>query len=290
MPTSPLEAEDSVTDELGQPLLSQHDDKDLMNDGDEEIVSQLLSTNERSNRNRLQRRFGNPRRLKFIGVISFALMLWMGLFASIWCTYSCDLYNVNYTTGGVQLSITGIGIRSYQKEVEVVDDNNTQQHDNTDNNNSPPKMKKVCVDYGGGNKHAEIASMKEFFPTDSKIQTYSILAPSFYFAAGLSLLLFAFILYAYPVEGYPITCLTSLVVGAGLLLLNAGIFHSLSLNGLLHSYENNNSSSATSPLCNPAYSTCSLGSGGRWAAYAIFSSLSCSLVICVATYFVGYSH
>ena len=134
--------------------------------------------------------------------------------------------------------------------------------------------------------------MKEFFPTDSKIQTFSILAPSFYVAAVLSLLLFSGIIYAYPVEGYPITCLTSLVVGAGLLLLNSGIFHSLSLNGLIHSYENNNnnSNSATSPLCNPAYSTCSLGAGGRWAAYAIFSSLSCPLVIFVATYFVGYTN
>ena len=100
MPTSPLEAEDSVN-ELERPLLSsQHDDdRDIIDDNDdEEIVSQLLSTNERSNRRRLQRRFGNPRRWKFVGVILFAVIMWMGLFASIWCTYSCDLYNVNYST------------------------------------------------------------------------------------------------------------------------------------------------------------------------------------------------
>ena len=287
MPTTPLEAEGFITGGLGSPLLSD----------DEEIVSQLI--NHRPQRVRRRRwctqKIGGSiiaGRWRPIAIIIFVLVAWIGLFASIWSVYSCDLYIVEYPTGGLQLAITGIGTSTYQKEVKVDNNTTTQQQSH---------MEKVCLEYAGLNKHAEIASMKDFFPTNTSIQVYAKLAPSFYFVGMAALLVFACTLILhYPEiftakideieeEEYPIRCMTLSIAVAGTCLVLAGIFHLLSLHGLKFNYDHSSSITATTqrPICNPEFSQCTLGKGGHWAAFAIFSSLVCGLISCIATYHIG---
>lgn len=281
MPTTPLEAEGFITDGLGSPLLSD----------DEEIVSQLINHQPRQRRHICCSIIAS--RWRPIAMIIFVLVAWIGLFASIWSVYSCDLYIVEYPQGGLQLSITGIGTSTYQKEVKVDNNTTTQQQSHMEN---------VCLEYAGLNKHAEIASMKEFFPTNTSIQVYAKLAPSFYFVGMAVLLVFACnIILHYPEiltakmdeieeEEYPIRCMTFSIAVAGTCLVLAGIFHLLSLHGLKFNYDHSSSSSTATtqrPICNPEFSQCTLGKGGHWAAFAIFSSLVCGLISCIATYHIG---
>lgn len=278
MPKIPLESENCVKVDgptLQRPLLSDSADEEV---DDEEIVSQLLSTNERSNRRRRCRKFvGGP-----LWALLFALFTLLGLFASVWATCSCNLIAIQWNKGGVHLTVTAVGFFSYQRD--AVD----PQHKNESANAINQVTKEVCVDYGA----VQQVGMQKFFPSNQTLQVYSILGPSFYFAAILAMLMFMLILSMHPevltqseTEQYPATGLAITVTMASVFLLVSGIFQLLSVHGLLH-YSDNNTNDQ-SPICNPTYSTCHLGPGGNWAVFAIFSSFFCGLVSCLAAYFVG---
>jgi len=297
MPTTPLEAEDIIVNELlEQPLLSQDNDDD-----DDQIVKQynnnnmspksldirnyarnLLSTNNTNihSKRLLHQRRCQCKKVRIIMIILFIVLVWIGLFASISCTWSCDLYNVEYPKGELALSITGIGVWNYQHEVHIKDDNQKiQQH-----NNSIPETKKVCVDYTAVTKHTEISGMKDFFPSSNALQIYSIIAPSCYFFGLIILLTIAGVfpeiftqseqtLEHYPSIIYPI-------ITAGVFLILAGIFHTVIMHGL-------SSSNSVSPICSPKYSDCLIGTGGMRTAFAIFTSFVSGLVTCTTVYFIG---
>lgn len=285
---SSFEAEDIAEVDgstLRRPLLS---DADYVDD-DEEIVSQLLSTNERSSLRRY-------RCQKFdkkwpCCAFAFAVIAWMGLFASAWSTFSCDLVAVHYPAGGVELSITGVGFWSYQREREVVDDDTKHNKEDGSDKHENQATKKECVNYSAAPANPAV-NMTGFFPSDQKLQVYSIVAPSLYFAATLALFMFMLILSMHPevllqaeTEQYPATGLRTTMKAAIVLFYSAGYFHILSSYGLLHFSDN--STNDKSPICNPDYSQCNLGRGGHWASYAIFSSFFCGSVLCFAAYFVG---
>ena len=294
MSTTPLEADDSIVNDLEQPLLSQE-----KNDNDDQIVSQynnnttmspksldirnyarnLLSTNTNIRSERFHRQRCQCTKVRIIMIILFAVLVWIGLFASISCTWSCDLYNVEYPKGELALSITGIGVWSYQHEVHIKDDNKkVQQHDN-----SIPQTKKVCVDYTAVTKHTEISGMKDFFPSSNALQIYSIIAPSCYFFGLIILFTIAGVfpeifsgqtlLEQYPSIIYPI-------ITSGVFLIMAGIFHTITMHDL-------SSSTSGSPICNPKYSDCIIGKGGMRAAFAISTSFISGLVTCTTIYFIG---
>jgi len=289
MPRIPLEAESSIASDgssLHRPLLSDAArGGDVDDDDDAEILSQLMSiNNERpSRRRRCQRKYC---RWPFLAA-SFACLIWMGVFSSVWSAFSCDLVAVDYPAGGVQLSITAVGIWSYQRE--VVDDT---QNNNSGHNDIHQKTRKECVAYGTKQSiHHGGADMKDFFPSNKTLQLYSIMASSFYFAAILSYLFWLLIISMHPealsqseIQQYPATGITATVAASAVLHMNAGIFHLLSLDGLLHYSDNDKSSS---PICNSSYSHCHLGPGGHWAAYAIFSAFVTGSVLCSAACFVG---
>ena len=292
MPTTPLEAEDTIVNDLEQPLFS-HDDiisqynNNTMSPTSVDIrnyARNLLSTNNtnvHSERLRHQRRC-QCKKVRIIMIILFVVLVWIGLFASISCTWSCDLYNVEYPKGELALSITGIGVWNYQHEVHIKDDNKkVQQHDNS----ISQQTKKVCVDYTAVTKHTEISGMKDFFPSSNALQIYSIIAPSCYFFGLIILLTIAgvypeiftqseqFFLEQYPSIIYPI-------ITSGVFLILAGIFHIITMHDL-------SSNDSVSPICNPKYSDCLIGTGGMRTAFAIFTSFVSGLVTCTTVYLIS---
>jgi len=304
MITSPLEADDSIVNELEQPLLSQEDNDGVgdMSFSHDDIVSQynnntmsptsvdirnyarnLLSTNNTNiHSKRLNHQRCQCKKVRIIVIILFAVLVWIGLFASISSTWSCDLYNVEYPKGELALSITGIGVWNYQHEVHIKDDNKkVQQHDNS----ISQQTKKVCVDYTAITKHTEISGMKDFFPSSNALQIYSIIAPSCYFFGLIILLTIAGVfpeiftrseqtlLEQYPSIIYPI-------ITSGVFLILAGIFHTITMHDL-------SSNDSVSPICNPQYSNCVIGKGGIRASFAIFTSFVSGLVTCTSIYFIG---
>lgn len=260
MPQSPLEADDSA--EVALLSNSAVDDDGAADEDDDIIVAQLLTADDRR-RTRTERCCNKYCRYRVltnrrIRAVLSGLMVFTGLFASMWSTFSCNLVSVEYPDGGLHLSITAVGIWKFEKEV-------TEQHPGS----SQEATKKVCVGYDASQENQR-ADTGGFFPTDKTIQVYSILACSFYFAGMLSMLMYLLI---------PPSMRTGVVVGCVAFLVNAGIFHVLCLHGLSHPPDQ-------SPICNAAYSHCHLGPGGRWAVYAVLSAL---LVSCIGTYHIGCS-
>jgi len=298
MPTTPLEAEDTIVNELlEQTLLSQDNDDD-----DDDIISQynnngtmsptsvnirnyarnLLSTNNTSiHSKRLHHQRCQCKKVRIIMIIIFAVLVWIGLFASISSIWSCDLYNVEYPKGELSLSITGIGVYSYQHEVNIKDDNQkVQQH-----NNSIPETKKVCVDYTAVTKHTEISGMEDFFPSSNALQIYSIIAPSCYFFGLIILFTIAGVfpeIFIQPgqtlLEQYP--SIIHPIITSGVFLILAGIFHTITMHDL-------SSSTSGSPICNPKYSDCIIGTGGMRTAFAILTSFVSGLATCTSIYLIG---
>ena len=207
-----------------------------------------------------------------VPVAALMLSSWMGLFASWRSTFSCDLVAVQYPAGGVHLTVKAVGIWSYQKEVS--DDLKGSAI--------------VCVDYGV--TLAQQPELKNILPSSKTLQVYSILASSFYFAAFLAVVIFILKLPMHPealnqIEGvqYPIGGKTATL--ASFFFTNAAIIHIISLHGLIHN--NVNSTYDQSPICNPTYSHCKLGPGGRWAVFAIANAFFCKLVLLLAAFYVG---
>jgi len=99
--------------QLALPLLINNDDDDF--DRDEEVVSQLLNTNERPRTSRRCSYFNITR--KRCGAISYALLVCFGLISSIWATASCKLVQIDYNKGGVELTIEGVGFWRYEQKV-----------------------------------------------------------------------------------------------------------------------------------------------------------------------------
>ena len=76
-------------------------------DSDDEIISQLLNTNNERRRSRRCSYFNLTR--KRCGAISFALLVWFGFVSSLWAAVSCQLVQIDYNKGGVELTIEAVG-------------------------------------------------------------------------------------------------------------------------------------------------------------------------------------
>lgn len=266
---SSLEAESGCAEPDGStaPLLSDYagDEEDV----DEEIVSQLLSASnkKRSSRRRCQQ-FVVSKSLWGSLIAVFALM---GLFASVWATCSCNLVAVKWNEGGVELSISAVGIWSYEQEVVV------QSNKDIGAISSDDTTKKGCVDYGA-KQHAEAGNMQDFFPSNTALQVYSILGPSLYFAAILMLVCMAIMLFFQSeTDVYPDVGVTVAVALSAVFFVLSCIFQLLSIQGILHSSNNDDSTDHQSPICNPTYSHCNLGPGGHWAVFGMCGSFICGL-------------
>mmetsp|Transcript_15540 Transcript_15540/g.32884 ORF Transcript_15540/g.32884 Transcript_15540/m.32884 type:complete len:232 (-) Transcript_15540:1156-1851(-) len=218
----------------------------------------------------------------------FALFMLTGLFASVWATCSCNLIAIEYNKGGVHLSITAVGFFGYQRN--GVDPTHNNDRDLRGNRGVYEMKKQVCADYGK-TQHMEV-DLRHFFPTNHTLQMYSIVGPSFYFAGIFSIILFLFILVMHPevlaqsetIE-YPPKGITTTITMAAVCLLASGIFQVYSVHGLMHFSDNE--SNDRSPICNPAYSSCHLGKGGKWAAFSIFCAFFCGFMMCFGAYFVA---
>lgn len=287
---SPFEAEDGASSgdingspsALRRPLLS-----DDFLDGDDALVTQLISTSDRSQRYSRHRQFHRMRRL----ACSFIVVSLMGLFASGWSTLlSCDLVAVRYPTGGVQLLVTAFGIWGYQQKVVKM---NRESGNNI--NNNMHVMTKICVDYNGIQKNHQDIDLKDFFPVNKTIQTYSIVSISFYVAAMVSTFTFLLIASTHPevLSGsesvdYPATGMTSSVVAAACFFFVASVFHSLLISGMLQFAKDgtyaNNANSQSASICSPAHSQCVLWSGGYWIIFTICISFACGIVASMSAY------
>jgi len=276
---SPLEAEDNGdvggSNTLRRPLLS-HD-----GDGDEELVSQLISTSERSHRNTRHRQLHRVRRM----ACSYIILSLMGLFASGWSTFfSCDLVAVQYPKGGVHLLVKAFGLWSYQQEV-------VQKNHNGSSNGNNNKHVKTCVDYDAIQKNHQDVDLKDFFPVDKTTQAYSIVSVSFYVAAMLAIFIFALIVLVHPEVftgsesvHYPATGMTSSVMAAACFFAGAGGFYSLLIHGLLQTSQIGGSDSESSSICIPSHSHCHLGRGGYWVVFTICTSFICGSIASIAAY------
>jgi hypothetical protein len=286
---TPFEAEDGVSGEvdgstLSRPLLS-----DDFLDEDNALVTQLISTSDRSERQSRNRQVNRKRRL----ACSFAVLSLIGFFASGWSTFfSCDLVAVRYPTGGVQLLVTAFGVWGYQQKVAKKSRSDSASDDDNDNNNSKHAWTRICVGYDGIQKNHQDVDLKDFFPVKKTIQAYSIVSVSSYIAAMVAIFIFLLISLAHPevftgsesIE-YPATGMTSSVAAAACFFLVAGVFHSLLISGLLHFSESGtNPNSQSASICSPAHSYCHIGLGGYWIVFTIWTSFACGVVASVAAY------
>lgn len=283
MMKSPFEAEVGVSGEvdastLRRPLLSD----DFLDDGDESILTQLISTSGRSERHITRRRqLIRGRRV----ACSFVVLSLVGLVSSAWTTFfACDLVAVRYPAGGVQLLVTAFGIWSYQQK--IVQNN---RNGNADDKNKRMAMTKTCVDYDRIQKNHQDVDLKDFFPVNTTIQAYAIVSFSFYIAAMMAIFIFLLIVLAHPEVfsgsesvSYPATGMTSSVTSAACFFLVACVFHSLLMYRLLHFSENGSASSSS--ICSPAHSHCHLGLGGYWVVFALSTSFVSGIVASVAAH------
>ncbi len=265
MPTSEAEAEDD-DDEADAPLLC-----DDVDDFHEAIVTRLIPTDGR----RLGESTGRGRCCG----LSFALvsLAWLGLFASGWSTFSCDLVAVQYPTGGVHLTVRAVGIWSFQKEVSG----------DPKSSNGSAGGSMVCVDYG-----AIDLKLKNILPSSKALQVCSIVACSFYLAAFLGLVIFLLVLLMHPealnrkdgmIYSSPGVIANMAATSAAFFFTAAGTIHMTTLHGLIH--YNDTSTDDQSTICNPAYSHCYIGPGGSWAVFAIVSAFVCGFVLLLAGYY-----
>lgn len=248
-----------------------YDDVDN-NADDDDIVSQLLSTDHRST-SRHRKVVRGPLLTLFFVLIAIA-----GLCASIWAACSCDVIAIRWYEGGLTLSITAVGFSSYQRDSPDLRD---ALHD------EKPEMEHICVGYGIDQQmpHQQ-ADLQKFFPSSRALEVFSLVGPTLHFVAILLLMMFAMILAMHTevLSGsesgtYPPTGISSTITAAAACLLLSGGFQLLSVRSLFYTDE-------SSLICNPTYSTCGLGPGGKWGAFAIASAFLCGLVTCVGAYFV----
>ena len=196
-----------------------------------------------------------------------ALIALLGLVGSVWATCSCDLVAVEWNQGGLQLSITAVGVWSYQREVV--------EPPRKGRDNTHPTTELVCVGYGTTPNTQQSVNTKDLFPSSKTLQIYSIFGPSLYFAAILTKMVFAMAT-LFSLEASDLDSATSGAAAAvaAVLLLSSGIFQLLSVHGLMH---------YSDKICNE-YSRCSLsGVGGHWAIVGIFCAFFvCGLASCFA--------
>ena len=280
---STLEAEDNgdvgESSTLHRPLLSD-DFLEGDGDGDEELVSQLISTSERSHTR--HRQLHRVRRMAY----SFMVLSLMGLFVSGWSTFfACDLVAVKYPKGGVHLLVKAFGVWSYQQEVIK------KNHNGSSNGINKHVTTKSCLDYDAIQKNHQDVDLKDFFPVNKTTQAYSIVSVSFYIAAMLAIFIFLVIVLAHPEVftgsesvHYPATGMTGSVIAAACFFVGAGVFYSLLIHGLLHFSEGAGSNSQSLSICSPTHSHCRLGRGGYWVVFTICTSFVCGLVASIAAY------
>jgi hypothetical protein len=257
----PSEAESEDNDEADAPLLC--DDED---DVHEAIVTQLMQTNER----RFSENTGRGR----CCALSFALasLAWLGLFASGWSTFSCDLVAVQYPAGGVHLTVRAVGIWSFQKEVSG---------DPKSNDVNARGSSIVCVDYGA--ILDQEPELKKFLPSSKTLQVCSIVACSLYFVAFLAVVIFLLIVLMDPqalnrIDGMkyssPGGIASIAATSAAFCFTAAAAIHVITLQGLIH-YNDTSTNDQH----------CYIGPGGSWAVFAIVIAFFCGLVFLLAANF-----
>mmetsp|Transcript_27021 Transcript_27021/g.42405 ORF Transcript_27021/g.42405 Transcript_27021/m.42405 type:complete len:271 (-) Transcript_27021:1218-2030(-) len=259
--------------QLALPLLSDVD-------RDEEIISQLLNTNDSDERRQSSRccsHFKVSR--KHCVAISFALLLLFGLMSSILSAASCNLIGIDYNKGGVELTIQALGFWRYEQKVT----NGTH-------------VANYCVPYGQ-KVHKEI-NLDGFFPEDKTLQAYSIVSPSAVFMSILALMICIVevrlqpeIMFGRLIPEYvdPLTTIRSSAL-AGVLLVIGGIMQMVATFSLLYYHPKSTASGYESPLCNPAYSHCKLGSIGIWSVCGSLSLFVAGVISCYSSRRIARRH
>lgn len=266
----------SSTTTLRYDLLCDNNDSDIDNNidnDDDTILTQLLSTNNNEGLRRLPQSSCGIKLIQRRGrclTLSFALLSWLGLFASGWSSFSCNLVAVQYPKEGVRLTIDAIGYWSYQKEIT----------------NDNAKTTFVCVDYDA----ALTQQPRNILPSNKTLQVYAILASSSYFIAFVAGIVSLVMLSIHSEKTdeiqYPTRGVTITIIVAAFFFACAAIFHIIPLYALIH--YNDGSTNNQSPICNPTYSTCYLGPSGYLAIFAIGVAFVCGLVSCLTVYHVRY--
>ena len=170
----------------------------------------------------------------------------------------------------------------------------------------------ACVRYGA--TLAGQPELKDMFPSSRMLQFCSVLAIAFYLVAFLAVVVvfFASVISSSSAhrpgaidrsyEESAICPPTTTTTGAGMTIAAAtavaafsfptsAIMHIVILHGLLHYNDHDgeaNNNDQSSPICNPTYSSCYLGPGGRYAVLAIVTAFFCGIVsLLPAYYYVG---
>ena len=239
------------------------------------------------------------------------LLSWMGLLASGWSYFfSCDLIDVIYPPGGVRLTVEAVGIWGYQRGggggAPGVNPGGGES------GGGGGAGAGACVRYGA--TLAGQPELKDMFPSSRMLQFCSVLAIAFYLVAFLAVVVvfFASVISSSSAhrpgaidrsyEESAICPPTTTTTGAGMTIVAAtavaafsfptsAIMHIVILHGLLHYNDHDgeaNNNDQSSPICNPTYSSCYLGPGGRYAVLAIVTAFFCGIVsLLPAYYYVG---
>lgn len=237
----------------------------LNDDRDEEIISQLLSTNERPRPCRCNN-FHLTR--KRCGAISFVAMLLFGVLSSLWTAASCKLVLIDWNPGGVELTVQGVGLWRYNQQVV----NGTQ-------------VANYCVPYDATNKVQKEINLDGFFPDDKTLQIYSLLSPSTAFVSLIALMVFITeikitpeILSGTTRKSVDPTLAIRAAALAGVMLVIGGIFQLVATFQLLHYKPASTTTGYQSPICNPSYSHCKLGPVGVWSVFGALTLIVAGII------------
>lgn len=260
--------------QLALPLLSDVD-------RDEEIVSQLLNTNNDNDEHKRSSRCSHFKvSHERCVAISFSIFLLFGFMSSLWSAASCALIDIDYNKGGVELTIEGLGFWRYEQKVT----NDTH-------------VTNYCAPYNGQQVHKEI-NLDGFFPEDKTLQAYSIVSPSAVFTSIVALMLCIVevryqpeIIFGRLIPEYvdPLTTIRSSAL-AGVLLMIGGIFQMVATFSLLNYHPKSTASGYESPLCNPTYSHCKLGPIGIWSVFGSLSLFVAGVISCYSSRRIARRH
>ena len=160
----------------------------------------------------------------------------------------------------MHLSITGVGIRRFQQILPKP---------------SQGIEEVQCLDQNSFTRHSEISKQEHFFPEDHFLQTMSVLAPTLAGVVMSVVIVFLVVATISPEKfhrtlnrQYPWNAMIAYYLVLGLILIAAGTAELLVILHLLH-VKNPGSDAYDSPICNPQYSTCQLGMGGKIAAAGV---------------------
>ena len=195
----------------------------------------------------------------FIGICFFAIQTWIGFLFAIWSTWTCNLVHITWYPSQT-FRVTGVGLWRYQETTKKKTANGMVKE-------------VICMDYESWEHHSEISNAGSFFPEDiDENRAFSVVSPTLAGIVFVALMVVMIVASAQPDKfmnhefnpQYPWKALSTCYILAGVLLLATGTIELRMVIDIMNFFAPINDVHE-SPVCNGAFSTCQLGSGGRFA-------------------------